>query len=399
VAPREEAVAARRGADFPRLLNKQLNVLILIGVAIGVALFIYLATLLAFAVWLATFLVALGGVVVTTYLLSPQDLGGILKIVVGLAISLGLIGYLLATIDLSMLAAQLQRTAWGWVALAVILTPVGLWARAVRWRYLFPEDSNPPGLVAATMIGYMVNNVLPLRAGEVARVYVVAHRWRRGFWTTLGTVVVERVLDGITVVLLVGVSILVIPVPGYLRWGALIMLVVNLVGIAALMGMAWRPDAMHGLARWVFRHWPRLQTLVTRVFDRFVQGVHGIRTPSHIVPLLLWTVTVWVIPAFGAWTVLRALHLSLPWVAPWVVLAFVGVSVSIPSAPGFIGVFHAAAAVALGMLGVARAEAVGYALILHAVQFIPVTLIGWIFLLREHVTLAEVGRVRAESSA
>ena len=169
------------------------------------------------------------------------------------------------------------------------------------------------------------------------------------------------------------------------------MLAVNLVGMAALAGMAWRPEAMHAMARWMFRRWPRLQGAITRVFDRFVRGVHGVRTPEHAVPLVIWTVVAWVIPALCAWTVLQALHLSLSWVAPWVVLAFVGVSVSIPSAPGFIGVFHAAAAVALGILGVARAEAVGYAIILHAVQFIPVTVIGWIFLLREQVTLADVG--------
>ena len=317
------------------------------------------------------------------------------KILVGVAISAALVAYLLATVDLRALGAQLRTTQWAWVAAAVILSPLGLWARALRWHYLFPPRSNPPGLVAATMIGYMVNNVLPLRAGEVARVYVVAHRWGHGFWTTLGTVVVERVLDGMTVVLLIGVIVLLIPVPAYLQWGALIMLVVNLMGIAALTGMAWRPEVMQAIARWMFRHWPRLQSLVTRVFDRFVQGIHGVRTPGHALPLLLWTVVAWVIPALGAWTVLRALHLSLSWVAPWVVLAFVGVSVSIPSAPGFIGVFHAAAAVALGILGVARAEAVGYAIILHAVQFIPITVIGWVFLLREQVSLADATRATA----
>jgi uncharacterized membrane protein YbhN (UPF0104 family) len=163
--------------------------------------------------------------------------------------------------------------------------------------------------------------------------------------------------------------------------------------------MAWHPDLTHRAARWVFRRWPRLQSLVTRVFDRFARGLEGIRAPAHALPLLVWTVAVWVIPAVEAWMVLRALDLSLSWVAPWVVLAFVGVSVSLPSAPGFIGVFHAAAAVALGMFGVARAEAVGYALILHAAQFVPITLIGWAFLLREHVTLAEVARARSGSSA
>jgi uncharacterized protein (TIRG00374 family) len=302
-------------------------------------------------------------------------------------------------VDLHALAGQLRTTAWGWVAVAAILNPLGLWARALRWRYLFPPRSNPPGLVAATMIGYMVNNVLPLRAGEVARVYVVAHRWGHGFWTTLGTVVVERVLDGMTVVLLIGAIVLVIPVPAYLQWGALVMLAVNVVGMAVLAGMAWRPQTMHAMTRRLFRHWPRLQASVTRIFDRFVRGVHGVRTPAHAVPLLVWTVVAWVIPALVAWTVLQALHLSLSWVAPVVVLALVGVSVSIPSAPGFVGVFHAAAAIARGLFGVARAEAVGYAIILHAVQFIPVTVIGWLFLMREQVTLTDVGRVRAESSA
>jgi uncharacterized membrane protein YbhN (UPF0104 family) len=171
------------------------------------------------------------------------------------------------------------------------------------------------------------------------------------------------------------------------------------VAIGILAGVAWQPDLTHRAARWVFRRWPRLQELVTRGFDRFARGLEGIRAPTHALPLLLWTAMVWAVPALEAWTVLRALDLSLSWVAPWVVLAFVGVSVSLPSAPGFIGVFHAAAAVALGMFGVAREEAVGYALILHAAQFVPITLIGWAFLLREQVTLAEVARGRAGSSA
>ena len=86
--------------------------------------------------------------------------------------------------------------------------------------------------------------------------YVVAHRWGHGFWTTLGTVVVERVLDGLTVVLIVGLMILMIPVPAYLQWGAFVMLVVNLVAIAGLAGMVWRPEALHAIARRMLQHWP-----------------------------------------------------------------------------------------------------------------------------------------------
>lgn len=288
------------------------------------------------------------------------------------------------------------------MAVAAALGPLGLWVRAIRWRYLFPPASRPPALVAAMMIGYMVNNVLPLRAGEVARVYVVARRWGH-FWTTVATVVVERVLDGLAVVLILGVLVLVVPVPGYLRWGAAIMLAVNVAGIGVLVGFAAAPGASRAVLRWLTRRWPRVQSSALAIFERFLRGLEGVRTPAHSVPLLLWTVVVWVVPAFAAWTMLQAMTLSLPfppsipslhraWIASWVVLAFVGVSVSLPSAPGFVGVFHAAAVLALGIFGVPRAEGLGYALLLHAVQYVPVTLVGWLFLLREHMTLAEATR-------
>ena len=89
---------------------------------------------------------------------------------------------------------------------------------------------------------------------------------------------------------------------------------------------------------------------------------------------------------------LRALHLELPFVAGWVVLAFVGVGISVPSAPGYLGVFHFAAKLALEIFGVASSTALAYALIYHASAVVPITLLGWLYLLREHVSLGEVRR-------
>jgi len=131
-----------------------------------------------------------------------------------------------------------------------------------------------------------------------------------------------------------------------------------------------------------------------RIFETFVHGLDGIRAPAHLGPLLVWTVVMWVLPAAAAWTMLLALGLHLPLIAGWTVLAFVGLGVSIPSAPGFIGVFHAAAALALGIFGVSQSAAVGYALVFHAAQIVPVTLIGWLYLLREHMSLGEATHAR-----
>ena len=83
------------------------------------------------------------------------------------------------------------------------------------------------------------------------------------------------------------------------------------------------------------------------------------------------------------------MHLDLPFVAGWVVLAFVGLGISVPSAPGYLGVWHFAARLALDIFGVAPSVAVAYALIYHASAAVPITLVGWLYLLREHVKVAE----------
>ncbi len=286
---------------------------------------------------------------------------------------------------------------------AVVMAPLQIWVRGRRWWYLFPPGSNPQGITPAMMIGYMANNVLPLRAGEVVRVYVVARRWsaRLGtatrahpFWTTLATLVVERVLDSLAVVLVLAVLVLVVPVPRFFQIAALVVLAIDFAGVATLIALVAAPAACARIITRLLGRWPKLQQRALTAFETFVHGLDGIRTPSHILPLLGWTVAVWLAPALAAWTVLFALDLHLPFVAAWTVLAFVGLGVSIPSAPGYVGVFHAAAVLAVGLFGVSRSAGLGYALLFHASQILPVTLLGWLYLVREQMSLGEATHAR-----
>ncbi len=318
-----------------------------------------------------------------------------LKLAAGLGLSAALLGYMLWSVDPGQLLAQLRHTHWGWMALAFALAPAGLWVRARRWRYLFPPHQAPPALTAAVMIGYMANNVLPLRAGEVVRVYVVARRRGHGFWTVLGTLVVERVLDSLTIVLVLALLVLLVPVPPLFQWAAVTVLAVDVAAAGVLAAFAGAPAICR---RWLARlagRWPALERRLARVFETFVAGLDGIRHARNLPLLLAWTVLVWLAPALSAWATMRALTLELPFVAAWTVLAFVGLGISIPAAPGYIGVFHYAAVLALAIFGVDRPAAVGYALLFHAAHYVPITLAGWLFLLREQVSLAEAARARA----
>jgi uncharacterized protein (TIRG00374 family) len=322
-----------------------------------------------------------------------------LKILLGVAVSAALFAYLLRSVDLPQLGRELGDTHWGWALLTAALAPVGLWARARRWRYLFPPDEPPPALVPAVMIGYMANNLLPLRAGEIVRVYVVARRWGRGFWTTLATLVVERVLDSLAIVLVLAVLVLVVPVPAQLRWGAGVLLAIDAVAVAVLGALAAAPARFERVISLLVRRWPALERRLAHVLATFLTGLRGVRAPRHALPLLGWTVLVWVVPALAAWTMLRAVHLDLPFVAGWTIMAFVGLGVSIPSAPGYVGVFHYAAVLALGVFGAPHTKAVGYALLFHASQIVPITVVGWVYLLREHVSLGEATRARQVETA
>ena len=307
---------------------------------------------------------------------------------------------MLASVDLHDLAAQLARTRWGWVLVSIALGLGGLYARAFRWRWLFPPGTRPPGVVSATMIGYMANNVLPLRAGELVRIYVAARRVReaestsatQAFWLVAATIIIERVLDSLAIVLILAVLVFLIPVPAGVEWGAGILLTIDIVGIAVLVTVARAPDVGRRLVTRLTGRWPRLADTVLAMFDTALRGLDGIRTPAHAMRIAAWTVVIWVLPATASWTMLRAVHLDLPFIAGWVVLAFVGLGISVPSAPGYLGVWHFAAKLALEVFGVAPSAAVAYALIYHASAALPITLLGWLYLMREHLSLGEARR-------
>jgi hypothetical protein len=247
------------------------------------------------------------------------------------------------------------------------------------------------------MIGYMANNVLPLRAGEIVRIYVVARRLRtaRGmspsnsFWLVTATLLIERVLDSLALVLILGVLVLTIPVPAVFRWAAGALVLIDVLGVALLVTVARAPDTMRALLVRGTRRWPGVEQTAVNAFDVALRGLEGIRSRGHTLPLLAWTSLVWLFPAAAAWSMLRAVHLDLPFIAGWTVLAFVGLGISVPSAPGYVGVWHAAAVLGLAVFGVDQATSVAYALLYHASQFVPITLMGWLALMREHLSLGE----------
>ena len=129
------------------------------------------------------------------------------------------------------------------------------------------------------------------------------------------------------------------------------------------------------------------------------EGLRGVRAGHHFVPISLSTMLIWVLFALSVWTGLRAAHLDLPLSASWTVLAFLGLGVSLPSSPGYLGVVQVATVLALDLYSVPRTEALSFSLLIHASQFVPVTIYGLVLLLVEHVSLSEAARTTGAPAA
>ncbi|HEV8436689.1 MAG TPA: lysylphosphatidylglycerol synthase transmembrane domain-containing protein [Methylomirabilota bacterium] len=317
--------------------------------------------------------------------------GRLAKIVLGVAVSGALLVYVFWNVDPREVGARLASTHWGFLAASIVLNLLSVWIRSWRWYYLFPPGSQPSHLFNALMIGYMGNNLLPLRAGEVVRVYIAARHGPR-FWTTVATLIVERVLDGLAVGVILAALFLTLPVPPELRWPAFLFLSADAMGLAALVVIAVAPGWCSAVIRALFGRWEGVERRLLDVLGTMSEGLRGVRARRHVVPIMLSSAGIWLVLAVAVWAGLRAAHLDLPLAASFAVMAFMGLGVSLPSSPGFIGVIQAATVLALALFSVPRLEALSFSLLFHAAQYFPVTIYGLVLLLVEQVSLSEATR-------
>jgi hypothetical protein len=317
--------------------------------------------------------------------------GRLIKILLGIAISVALLVWLFWNVDLRALAARLADTQWGWLALSIAFCLTSLWARAVRWHHLFPRSAHPTHLFNAVMIGYMGNNVLPLRAGEALRVYVVTRRGQ-SFWTTVTTLVVERALDGLAVGTVLAFVFFLVPTPREVAWAAEAFVGIVLAMLIVLVAITAAPLPCRILIHSLTYRWPAIEHRVLAIFDTMSDGLQGMRRPSQLLSAAIWSLVIWVVIVLSVWTCFRAARLDLSVTAALCVIAFLGLGVSLPSSPGFIGVYQAATVLALSLFDVGKVDALSFSLLLHASQFVPVTAWGLLLLVVEHVSLTEATR-------
>jgi uncharacterized protein (TIRG00374 family) len=319
------------------------------------------------------------------------------RIGVSVVISLVFLGFAMRGVDWNQALAAMAQAQYLYVIPMTAGAVWQLYIRAQRWRILLRPVGEPSmkTLVAATNIGFMANMVLPLRAGEVIRPVLVARQEKEPLGGILATIVLERLFDMFTILLLFGVTASLLPVNETVtRSGYSLLAVALLIAFGALF-IRWQEMLALRLLRLVLKPFPAgLAEPVEHFFSGFVQALRVLDSPVAVLKITAWSFFLWLEIAAIFGCAILAFHLPVPLILGSIAVAvIVAIAVSAPSAPGFIGAFQLGCTFALQIFGVSESDAFAYSIVLHATQFGGVVGAGLYSLARQGMSLRQVEEV------
>ncbi len=310
---------------------------------------------------------------------------------IGIAVSVVLIALFLRSTPIGDMKRAFED-ANPWIALASL--PVyflGLWVRTIRWQYLLRpvKRVSTPRLYPVVIIGLMANNLIPARAGELARAYVLGEREKVSKTAAFGTIAVDRIFDGVT---LIPMMLIVAAFAGgdasfpvgfgkSLNFAGLgvVMAVLFGVAIAVLFYMALSERGRDLLHRLAVRFAPRsLKPKVEGLLHSFFDGLAALRSPADLAVAWLMSLISWTLEATMYYIVARAFSIDEPFYVFLLLTAAANLAIAIVASQGGIGPFEIVVSRTIIAFGasVKSADANAYALGLHAVLLLPVVVIG-----------------------
>ena len=305
----------------------------------------------------------------------------------GIVLSAALLVWALWGIDFGEVSSSLARSNLVLLALSAAVATLTFPLRAIRWQVILaPVVARPPfgPLWRSTAIGVMVNNVVPARAGEIARAFAVSREMPAiSFSAAIASLAVDRVFDAVAILTLMMLATFDPAFPAgesIERWAGIgVVIVAGL--LAALYLVVFFPQRLVELFGALTRRVaPRLEPKVRSMLLAFAQGLGVLRHPGRFLAVLGWTLLHWLVNALAFWLAFVAVGIDVPASAALFLQGVIGFGVAVPSAPGFFGTFELSAILGLAVYGVSKSAAVTWAIGFHLLSFVPITAIGaWYF--------------------
>jgi len=266
-----------------------------------------------------------------------------LLLLIGLFLSLFFLWFAFRDLHLGHVWDALKTAQYIWLIPGVTVYFISVWFRSWRWKFLLRGSKSVPTarLFPVVVIGYMGNDILPFRLGEVLRAYVLWRKEGVHIGTTLTTAVLERLFDGLTLVCFVLFGLLFLPLSAFL--GRLVMVASGVFfgALAIFLVLAAHPDRLRQMAHWVLDRLvpPRIRPPLLNFLEGVIAGLEGLRSARDVLVLFGITVWVWLLEALKYWLVSFAFDLHLGYIGVMVMGGAVNLLTALPSLPGYIGTF------------------------------------------------------------
>jgi len=324
----------------------------------------------------------------------------------GLVGSLVFLALLFYRVDLEKLGGALKGANYLFIIPSLAAYFLSVWFRTLRWQYLLRGSKrvSQGRLYPVVVMGYMANNLLPVRLGELVRAYLLGQREGISKATALATILLERVFDGLVLILMGLALALFLPlgrpladVSRELRvppaFVAISIILPFLLVLGLLVAITVYPRLASRLGRVILRLVPlSYRTRTQRVGTMFLEGLQVLRSGSRTIGLVSLSVPIWLAEAAMYYLVMFAFSLDQPFAVALFITSAANLAIIVPSTGGGVGPFEWAAKVSLVALGVDDALATAYAIALHAALLIPVTLLGLVMLWLQNLSLKELTR-------
>ncbi|HUF49160.1 MAG TPA: lysylphosphatidylglycerol synthase transmembrane domain-containing protein [Vicinamibacterales bacterium] len=317
------------------------------------------------------------------------------------ALTATLVWLFLRSVPLDQLGRALLRAHPWLVVAAVVVTFQTYLIRARRWQSLL-APIGPTAFRTAfrtTVIGFAVSFLVP-RAGEVVRPYLLARQEKLPASATFATIIVERLLDLVTVLLLFAASLLVIDIDvgPEVRTSGLLAAVSAVVALVVLFVSAGHPERLAGWTARLVRWLPgRVGGALSGLVRTFAEGLAVMRQPAHLARAMVWSIPLWLSLALGIWLTSLAFDLTFSFPATFLIMLILVVGVAVPT-PGNVGAFHLAYFWAVTRFFSFDEEAVAAAgIVLHGISFLPVTFVGLLLMWQDGLTPGRLRGLEAEA--
>ncbi|MBZ0277523.1 MAG: flippase-like domain-containing protein [Anaerolineae bacterium] len=312
---------------------------------------------------------------------------------VGILISLAAVYFVITQVDFGVLLDSLRRAQWGYLPPAVILLLIGLVTRAIRWRVLL-SHALPLGRAFSMMnVAYLVNNILPLRIGEVARIYLAAQADPPvPVMKSASTIVLERLLDLLAVVLLLAFALTAGTLPQEIQAAGLASGAMALGGFLFLVFLAGHQTLAESIVNALVTRLPLLDRLNPR--QRLGEILDGL-TPLTKLPTLFkvfgWTAISWGFSLAAGYILMFAFYPQGNWAATALYIATVAFSIALPAVPGNVGPYELSIIGSLALFGYTEPEnALAFAVVIHATNVFIHTVTGIIGFIQEGISLGQL---------